>query len=151
MDVERGHERQHGEEHADEADQNSGAFWIHDEEHAGDCAEGPDAGDDGARPPLGHDVVVAQSVEDRNIAVHRDGQQTPNRGQQRAADHGVENVVHVFDDALAVGQVTSSDERHHDCFRSIGDTDQQVCYSQAADEEVHGGMKVLVFDDGRDH
>lgn len=116
MDVERGHKRQHGEEHADKADENGGALRVHDKEHARDRAEGPDAGDDGACPPLGHDVVVAQSVEDRDVAVHRNGQQTPNGGQQRAADHRVKNVVHVLDDALAIGQVAPRDERHHYCF-----------------------------------
>lgn len=82
MDVERGHKHQHGEEHADKADENGGALRVHDKKHARNSAECPDAGDDGARPPLGHDVVVAQSVEDRDVAVHRDGQQTPNGGQQ---------------------------------------------------------------------
>ncbi len=75
MDVERGHKHQHGKEHADKADENGGALRVDDKKHARNS-------DDGARPPLGHDVVVAQSVEDRDVAVHRDGQQTPNGGQQ---------------------------------------------------------------------
>ncbi len=128
MDVERGHKHQHGKEHADKADENGGALRVDDKKHARNSAEGPDAGDDGARPPLGHDVVVAQSVEDRDVAVHRDGQQTPNGGQQWAADHRVKNVVHVLDDALAIGQVAPRDERNHYCFWGIGDTDQQVCH-----------------------
>ena len=67
--VERGHQHQHGEEHGDEADEYRGALRVDDEEDARARAARPDAGNHQHGPPHGHDVVVAQGVEDGDVAV----------------------------------------------------------------------------------
>ena len=149
--VERHHEHQHGEEHGDEADEHRGALRVDDEEDAGHGAARPDAGDDQHRPPQGHDVVVSQRVEDGDVAVHCDGEQAADGRQQGAADHRVEHVVHALNQRDGDGQVAPVDERDDDGLRGVGHADQHVGHGQAADEEVHGRVKVLVLDDSSDH
>lgn len=146
VDVQRRHEHQHGEEHGDEADEHRGAFGVDDEEDAGDGAARPDAADDQHRSPQGHDVVVAQCIEDGDVAVDGDGQQAADGRQEGAADHRVKHVVHAFDQGDRDGQVAAVDESYHNGLRGVGNADEHVSDGQAADEEVHGRVKVLVFD-----
>lgn len=80
MDVERGHEHQHREEHGDEADEHHGALRVDDEEHAGHRAARPYERDDQQRSSQGDNVMIAQGIEDGNIAVDSDGQQAADGG-----------------------------------------------------------------------
>ena len=145
VDVQGGHQRQHGEEHPNEEDEDGHALRVDDEEDAGGSAEGPDARHRGHGPPARHDGVVAQGVEDGDVAVHGHGQQTPDRGQERGADHGVEQVVHALHEAATDTQASTGEERHGDGLRGVGDADEHVCHGQAADEEVHGRVQVAVL------
>lgn len=51
----------------------------------------------------------------------------------------------VFHHQLSVGEQVNDDG-----FPGVGDAHQHVGHSQAADEEVHGRVQVLVFHDGTD-
>ena len=89
MAVQRGHEHQHGEEHGHQADDDGRRVRVDDEDDAAARAEGPDAGDDERGSADGHDVVVAQRVEDGDVAVHGDGQQATHGRHHRDADQRV--------------------------------------------------------------
>lgn len=147
VDIEGGHEHQHGEEHGDETDEHRGTLRVDDEEDTRHDAARPDAADDHGCSPQRHDVVVSQSVEDGDVAVNGNGQQAADGGQQRAADHGVKHIVHALDEPDRNAQVASVDERYDDGLRRVGDADQHIGYCEAADEKVHGGVEVLVFND----
>lgn len=42
-------------------------------------------------------------------------------------------------------------QKHEYRLHHVADTDQHVRHGQAADEVVHGGVQVSVFDDGQNH
>lgn len=65
--VEGGHDDQHGEEHAHQADDDRRRVRVDDEDDAAACAEGPDSSDDAAGSPHSHDVVISQSIEDSDV------------------------------------------------------------------------------------
>ncbi|KAJ1201142.1 hypothetical protein NDU88_004957 [Pleurodeles waltl] len=148
--VEGRHERQHGKEHADEADDDHGAVRVDDEQDAGDGARGPDAGDDDHRPLHRHDVVVLQRVEDGEVPVYRYREQAADGGQQGAADHRVEHVVDVDGEVgrPRLGVVQKGDDYG---LGPVGQAHEHVCNGQAADKKVHGRVKVLVLGDRDDH
>lgn len=146
--VERGHDEEHGEEHGHQADYDGGGVWVNDEHDAAASAERPDATDDAASAPHGHDVVVPQGVEDSDVPVDSDGQQAAHRRHHRDADHGVEHVVHLTNEVILHHQLPVVQEVNDDALPGVGHTHQHVRNGQTADKEVHGRVQVFVFDDG---
>ena len=148
--VQRCHEEQHGEEHGNEADNHVRGLVVHDEDRAAAGAEGPDASDDGPRAPPRHDALVAQGVEDGDIAVHSDRQQATHGGHHGDADHGVEHVVQVPHRGISHHQMLVGEQVDGDGLPGIGQAHQHVGHRQTAHEEVHGGVQVPVPHDGPD-
>ena len=147
VDVERRHESQHGDEDGDEADEHGAAVRVNDEQDARRRAGRPDGADGGRHAPHRHDGMVLERVEDGEVPVHGDGQQAADGGQQGAADHRVDDVVDAHREALRV-RVRAVQQGDDDGLRPVGNAHQHVSHSQAADEEVHGRVQVLVLGDG---
>ncbi|KFQ93332.1 hypothetical protein Y956_10971, partial [Nipponia nippon] len=118
---------------------------------AGDGAGQPDGGHGHHGPLQRHDAVVAQGVEDGDVAVHGDDPQEGEGGQDGAADEHVDDVVHVVDDAGADHQHATLHQQHEDRLRQVADAHQHVGDGQAADEVVHGQVQVPVPQDGGHH
>ena len=148
--VEGAHEKQHGQEHGDEAHDDRLALGVDDEHHAADAAAQPDGRDQAERLPHGHEAVVAERVEDADVPVDGDGQEVADGGHQGDADHGVEDVVHVLEELVLEGQVVAVDDGDHDGLQGVGHAHQHVGHGQAAEEEVHGRVQVAVPDHGQD-
>ncbi|KFQ21104.1 hypothetical protein N331_00151, partial [Merops nubicus] len=118
---------------------------------AGDGAGQPDA-DHGHHSPLqSHDAVVAQGVEDGDVAVHGDDPQEGEGGHDGPADEQVDDVVHVADDAGADHQHAVLQQQQEECLRQVADAHQHVRDGQAADEVVRGRVQVPVLQDGSHH
>jgi hypothetical protein len=75
VDIERGHENQHGEEHGDEADDDSTAVRVNDEQNARNCASCPDTSYDDPNPLNSHNGMVLEGIKDSKIPVHCNGKQ----------------------------------------------------------------------------
>lgn len=75
VQVEHGVEHQRGAEEGDEAHDDGVVSVVDDEEDAGGDAGQPHHRDDGDGTLRGHDAVVAQRVEDGDVAVGGDGAQ----------------------------------------------------------------------------
>ena len=148
--VEGAHEQQHGKEHGDQAHDDHLALGVDDEHHTADAAAQPDGHDQGQCLPHGHDAVVAECIEDGDVPVNRNGQKVADGGHQGDADHGVKDIVHVLDELVLQGQVVAVDHGDHDGLQGIGHAHQHVGHSQAAEEEVHGGVQVAIPDHRQD-
>lgn len=68
---------------------------VDDKQRAGGDAGQPNHRNDGDGTLCGHYAVVAQGVEDGDVAIGCDGAQEGQRGHHRAADHDVDDVVQV--------------------------------------------------------
>lgn len=150
VDVEGGHQDQHGEEHGDEADDDRLALRVDNEEDPTDSAGQPDGGNGQEGFPNGHDTMVAQRVEDRDVAVDGDDQQVADGRYQGDADHGVEDIVHHLDEAVVDNEVAVVEDGNDDCLQGVGHAHQHVGHGKAAEEEVHRRVEVPVLDDGED-
>ncbi|KFO95630.1 hypothetical protein N300_09140, partial [Calypte anna] len=91
---------------------------------AGDSAGQPDAGHGHHGPLQGHDAVVAQRVEDGDVAVHGDDPQEGEGGHDGAADEHVDDVVHVADDGGSDHQHTVLQQKQGERLRTGADGHQ---------------------------
>ncbi|KFO63379.1 hypothetical protein N302_09663, partial [Corvus brachyrhynchos] len=118
---------------------------------AGDSAGQPDA-DHGDHGPLEcHDAVVAQGIEDGDVAVNGDDPREGEGRHDRAADEHVDDAVHVADDAGAHHQHPVLQQQHEEHLCQVADAHQHVRHSQAADKVVGGRVRVPVLQDGSHH
>lgn len=92
--------------------------------------------------------MVAEGVEDGDVAISRDGAQEGQRGQHRAADHDVYDVVQVAQHPCSHTQKAVVREQHKHRLHHVAHTDQHVRHGEAADEIIHRRMQVSVLDDG---
>lgn len=145
MAIEGGHECQHDEEHGDQAHNDGRVVRIDYEDDSTAGAEGPNPPDDERGPANRHDVVVSQSVENRDVAVNGNSQKTTHGRYHRDADHRVKNVVHLSDEMVLHHQLPVSEQVDDYGLPGVGDTHQHVGHGQAADEEIHGRVQVFVF------
>ncbi|KGL97511.1 hypothetical protein N301_08952, partial [Charadrius vociferus] len=118
---------------------------------AGDGAGQPDAGHSHHGPLQCHDAVVAQGIEDGDVAVHSNDPQEGERGHDGAADEHINYVVHVADNAGVDHQQAVLHQQHEECLHQVADTHQHVGDGQAADEVVRGRVQVPVLQDGGHH
>lgn len=151
VQVERRVEHQGDAEEGDQAHDDGVVGVVHDEEDAGGDAGQPHYRDDADGALRGHDAVVAQRVEDGDVAVRGDGAQEGERGHHGAADHHVDDVVQVAQHARVHVQKAVVVQEHEDGFHHVADAYQHVGHGQAADEVVHGRVQVAVPDDRQDH
>jgi len=148
---------QHRREHQGDAEEGDQAHdhrvvgVVHDEQRAGGEAGQPHQRDDGHGALRGHDAVVAQRVEDGDVAVRRDGAQEGQRGHHRAAGHDVDDVVQVAQHARVHGQQSLLRQQDEHRLHHVADAHQHVGHGQAADEVVHGRVQVAVLEDGQHH
>lgn len=150
VQVEHRVEHQRGAEEGDEADDDGVVGVVDDEEDAGGDAGQPHHRDDGDGALGGHDAVVAQRVEDGDVAVRGDRAQEGERRHHGAADHHVDDVVQVPQHARVHDHQPVVVEQHEDGLHHVADAHQHVGHGQAADEVVHGRVEVAVLDDGQD-
>lgn len=151
MQVQHGVKDQGGAEEGHQAHDDSVVGVVQDEEDAGGDAGQPHHRDDGDGALCGHDAVVAQRIEDGDVAIRRNGAQKGQRGHHGAADHHVNHVVQVQKHSWVQVQQTVVVEKHEYGLHHIADTDQHVGHGQAADEVVHGRVQVAVLDNGQNH
>lgn len=124
---------------------------VNDEEDAGGDAGQPHHRDYGDGALRGHDAVVTQRVKDGDIAIRGDSAQKGERGHNRAANHHVDHIVQVAQHARLQIQQAVFIEKHDYGLHHVADTDKHVGYGQAADEVVHGRVKVAILDDSQNH
>lgn len=103
--IQRHHEEQHGEEHGDKANDDISGFIVNDKNNTTACTKGPDACNNHPRTLHCHDVVVAQGIEDGDIPIHCNGQQTAHGSHYGNADHGVKHIVNVTHKGICYHQV----------------------------------------------
>lgn len=94
--------------------------------------------------------MVSQSVENCDVAIDGYSKKAAHRSHHRDADHGVKDIVHLSDEMIFDNQLLVVEQVDDDGFPGVGDAHQHVGHSQAADEEVHGRVQVLVFHNGAD-
>lgn len=150
VQVEHGVEDQRGAEEGDEAHDDGVVRVVDDEEDAGGETGQPHHRDDGDGALSGHDAVVAQRVEDGDVAVGGDGAQEGERGHHGAADHHVNDVVQVPQHPRVHHHQAVVVEQHEDGLHHVADAHQHVGHGQAADEVVHWRVEVAVLEDGQD-
>lgn len=126
MYIERHHEEQYGEEHGDEANDDILGFVVNDENDAAAYAKSPYAGDNHPRAPGRHDMVVAHGVEDGDIPVHGNGQQTAHGGHHRNADRGVKHIVKVTYEGVRYHQELIVYQVYGDGLPGVGYAHQHV-------------------------
>lgn len=151
VQVEHRVEHQRGAEEGHEAHDDGVVGVVDDEEDAGGEAGQPHQHDDDDGALRGHDAVVAQRVEDGDVAVRGDGAQEGERGHHGAADHHVDDVVQVAQHTWVHVQQAVLVQEHEHGLHHVADADQHVGHGQAADEVIHGRVQVAVLDDGQDH
>lgn len=137
-------------------------------EHGWDGARGPDGTQDGPRALHGHDVVVAESMEDGDIPesesvhewhktnnknkkvrpVHSNRQEAEDGAQKAHAQQGVHHVIQLQLQVAHLPQVAHVCKRDHHVLPRLGDAGDGVEGRQAADEAVHGRVKVPVPQNG---
>lgn len=95
MQIENRCENQRDTEEGDEAGDDRFVGVVDDKQRAGGDAGQPNDHDDGDGTLRGHYAVVAQGVENSDVAISCDGAQKGQRGHHRAADHDVDDIVQV--------------------------------------------------------
>lgn len=151
MQVQHGVKHQGGAEEGHEAHDDSVVSVVNDEEDARSDAGQPHHHDNRDGALRGHDAVITQRVKDGDVAIRGDSAQEGERGHHRAADHHVDDIVQVAQHARVHIHQAVVTEKHEYGLHHVADTDQHVGYGQAADEIVHGRVKIAVLDDSQNH
>ncbi|KFO92647.1 hypothetical protein N320_08467, partial [Buceros rhinoceros silvestris] len=95
-----------------------------------------------------HDAVVAQGVENGDVAVHGNDPQEGEGRHDGAADEQVDDIVHSVDDAGARDQHAMLQQQQEEHLDQVADAHQHVGDGQAADEVIRG---VPVLQEGGHH
>lgn len=151
VQIEHGCENQRDAEEGHEAGDDRVVGVVDDEQRAGGDAGQPNDHDDGDSTLCGHDAVVAQGVEDGDVAIGCDGAEEGQRGHHGATDHDVNDVVQEAQHPRRHTQKAVVCQQHEHRLHHVAHTDQHVRHGEAADKIIHRRMQVPVLDDGYDN
>lgn len=119
------------------------------EDHHGDAAARaarPDDRQDSSGAARGNNAVVLQGMEDGDVAVSGDHRQAEDGAQEGEDEQGVDDVIGRGFEIATRLEVTLVSEHDQDIFQDLIQAAQHIGNGQAADEQVHGCLEVLILD-----
>lgn len=90
--------------------------------------------------------MVLQGMEDGDVTVSCNDRQAEDRAQQREDEHAVNDVICCAFKTATRLKITHVSEHDQDVFQDLIQTAQHVRNGQTADEKIHGGLEIFIFD-----